>query len=1021
MARVPEDTVARIKRDIPLVRLVEQKGFTLKPHGRDYAIHCPFHEGDRTPSLIITPDVNLFHCPACGAKGSPIDWVMKIEGVSTRHALALLSAELEGTPALAAEPSAPARPVRQSTRQKLPPLLDTSADHQAALAQVLDYYHETLKQSPEALAYLEKRGIRNTELINTFKLGYANRTLAYRLPDSKRQAGAEMRGRLKEIGLLREKTGHEHFNGCLVVPVFDEQGRAVEVYGRKIRDDLRPGTAYHLYLPGPHAGVWNAAGLHGQHEVILCEALIDAMTVWCAGFRNVTAAYGTGGVTDELVQALVNSGAQRVLIAFDRDAAGNRAAEALAERLAGEGLDVFRVLLPKGMDVNEYALTMTPAAKSLELAFRKAEWMVNGKGKSATPEKHTDAANEKSPSEPTPALAAEPLAAQAATPAPSAVPAVDLPATEPDTEVRDHEILLTLGPRQVRVRGLDKNLSYEQLKVNLLIRAGERFHVDTFDLYAARARQSYIREAARELGVDEAALKADLGRVLLKLEALQEAHIQDTLAPKAAAPVMTDDELREARALLQDPALLERILDDFHRAGVVGEDTNKLMGYLAACSRKLDRPLAVMVQSSSAAGKSSLMDAVLAFMPEEERIQYSAMTGQALYYLGEQDLKHKILAIAEEEGAQNTSYALKLLQSEGEVSIASTGKNATTGNLETQEYRVEGPVMLFSTTTAIDIDEELMNRCLVLSVDESRAQTQAIHAAQRRRRTLEGLKAQQDKARLIRRHQNAQRLLRPVAVMNPYADRLTFLDNQTRTRRDHDKYLSLIDTVALLHQYQREVKRAEWDGQRLEYIEVTLGDIATANRLAHEVLGRTLDELPPQTRKLLGQVHAMVTEACAREGLAQSDYRFSRKQVRDSCGWGNTQLKVHLGRLEDMEYLLIHGGGRGKSICYELLYQGEGQDDRPFLPGLIDVRQLGYDPQKSGEHANRSGPSRPQVGPGSGAGRDGENADKPRHGGPQRQETGPDPENALPGGERLNGRTVAFTPPTTPLSNPQGR
>ena len=148
---------------------------------------------------------------------------------------------------------------------------------------------------------------------------------------------------------------------------------------------------------------------------------------------------------------------------------------------------------------------------------------------------------------------------------------------------------------------------------------------------------------------------------------------------------------------------------------MVGETTNKLVGFLAAVSRKLDKPLAVMVQSSSAAGKSSLMEAVLQLMPEEERVQYSAMTGQSLFYMGEQDLKHKILAIAEEAGATQTAYALKLLQSEGEVSIASTGKNATTGNLETHVYRVEGPVMLFSTTTAIDIDEELMNRCLVLS------------------------------------------------------------------------------------------------------------------------------------------------------------------------------------------------------------------------------------------------------------------------------------------------------------------
>lgn len=135
--------------------------------------------------------------------------------------------------------------------------------------------------------------------------------------------------------------------------------------------------------------------------------------------------------------------------------------------------------------------------------------------------------------------------------------------------------------------------------------------------------------------------------------------------------------------MLKDPTLIERILADFERCGVVGEETNKLTGYLAAVSRKLEEPLAVILQSSSAAGKTVLMEAILAFMPEEDRVKYSAMTGQSLFYMGETDLKHKILAIMEEEGAERASYALKLLQSEGELAIASTGKDPSTGRLVT--------------------------------------------------------------------------------------------------------------------------------------------------------------------------------------------------------------------------------------------------------------------------------------------------------------------------------------------------
>ena len=440
---------------------------------------------------------------------------------------------------------------------------------------------------------------------------------------------------------------------------------------------------------------------------------------------------------------------------------------------------------------------------------------------------------------------------------------------------------------------------------------------------------------------------------------------------------MSSDEREAALALLRDPKLLDRILADFEACGIVGERTNKLVGYLAAVSRKLDAPLAVVIQSSSAAGKSSLMDAVLALMPEEDRVKYSAMTGQSLFYMGSTNLKHKILAIVEEEGASRASYALKLLQSEGELTIASTGKDPTTGNLVTQEYRVEGPVMIFLTTTAIQIDEELLNRCLVLSVDEDRSQTQAIHRLQRARRTLEGLLARQAREDIIRLHRNAQRLLRPLAVVNPFAHQLTFLDDRTRTRRDHEKYLTLIDAIALMHQYQREVNTVTRAGRPIEYIEVQLSDIATANQLAHEILGRSLDELPPQTRKLLLLIDEHVNrEACA-QAIARKDYRFTRRSLRDALGWGDTQLKIHLARLIDLEYLAAHRDGQ--SFIYELLYDGQGKDGAPFVPGLIDIEQLqyAYDAQRSGLNDQRSGSGRPPVGPRSAGGRSDTSSAKP--------------------------------------------
>jgi DNA primase len=976
MARIPDGELERLKSEVSVQRLAEASGVELKRGGKDWLGRCPFHEDD-TASLVVSPGKNLWHCFGCGAAGGPIDWVMKTRGVSFRHAVELLR---EGLPSSAAD----AAPIKRTTVRSLPAPVSIDADDAQLLGQVADYYAATLNQSPEALAYLEARGLMGAaaaDAIDTFKLGYANRTLGLRLPEKSRKAGAEIRTRLEKLGVYRD-SGHEHLNGSLIVPLFDAAGQVVNLYGRKIRSDLRAGTPAHLYLSGPRRGLFNRAVFvpGACEELIVCEALIDALTFWCAGYRNVTSAYGIEGVTDELIDAVKAAGAARVLIAFDRDEPGERGAAKLAERLQTIGIDCFRVVFPKGMDANEYALKVQPAAKSLGLLIRKAEWM----GKGAAPKRDAVEPVELPSSA---ADAAPPMkpAAEEETPLPAAaVPSA--PAADAPAQTTERETVLVFGEgrdaRRWRVRGLPKNLAVGVLKVNVMVSAEDgRFHVDTLDLYAARARAVFVQQAAIELGAAEGVLKTDLGRVLLKLEALQDEAIREALEPKTpAVPTMSEADQAEALALLKSPDLMARIVEDFDACGVVGERTNKLVGYLAAVSRLLDRPLAVVIQSSSAAGKSSLMDAVLGFVPEEARTKYSAMTGQSLFYMGQTSLKHRILAIAEEEGASRASYAMKLLQSEGELTIASTGTDPATGNLITQEYRVEGPTMLMMTTTAIDLDEELLNRCLVLSVDEDREQTRRIHALQREKRTLAGLAKREAKNAILAAHQNAQRLLRPLAVVNPYADRLTFLDDRTRTRRDHEKYLTLIDTITLLHQHQREVKTAAVAGRSVEYIEATLADIAQANAIAHEVLGRSLDELPPQTRRVLAAIVGLVQTLAQERGAQRADVRFTRAQVRALTGQSDTRCRMHLDRLAELEYLLVHRGKRGQSYEYELLHDAPADASGPQLAGLIDVGALEPAPTTLSSPAGGAkfaASSRPQRLPNAGASPRGKTPAKP--------------------------------------------
>jgi DNA primase catalytic core len=924
MTYYDKKTIERVKR-FSLVDILCRDGLTLKKTGKDYFTCCPFHD-DKTPSFCVTPDKNLWHClGACQTGGSPIDYVMQRDGVSFKVAVGTLLDE-HGEQAIEHQPIADNSALNTKVSRQ-----DDVAQHW--LTEAISLYHDNLKASSQAKAYLTQRGLDNPKLTETFMLGYAQKNLGTRLPTRTSQAGKEARTHLKEIGLTLD-SGMERFSGSLVVPVI-HQGKVLEIYGRKVAPDnkLRPGTAKHLYLPGTHDGVWNQQGLMGD-TVILCEALIDAMSFWVHGFTHVTCSYGVNGITPSHLAVFNGLGIKRVLIAYDNDEAGNKAAMTLADTLRTQGMAPWRVCLPVETDVNAFMVASTQPTRDLESLLNQAVSMM-GKDEAVA-----DSLTDDIPA----SDSAPPLSA------------LSLPTSPLSMAQCGDDWHIHLANRHYRVRGLSKTSQGQQLRINLMLKVNESLHVDSVDLYHAKQRSRFIEQATQECGVGEALIRQDMGRLLLALEELQ----QPDEPEDAPEPAMTEKERQGALALLRHPALLDEIVADFTRCGVVGEQSNTLVGYLACVSRKLDKPLALVIQSSSAAGKSALMDAILNMCPDEDVTQFSAMTGQSLFYMEGASLKHRILAISEEEGASQAAYALKLLQSQGVLTMASTGKDPVSGQLVTQTYEVEGPTMLFLTTTAIDVDEELMNRCLVLSVNESREQTRHIHALQRQRRTLDGLLQRSSEKHILTRHQHAQRLLRPLHVVNPYAEHLTFMDDKTRTRRDHEKYLTLIDTIALLHQYQREVKQVSHHGEVMEYVEVTLEDIHRANQLAQDTLGRTLDELPAQTRKLLNHCVDWVSCQAKVDNVNMDAVRFTRKQLREATGWSDTALKVHLARLVEMEYLLTHINGHRQRHHYELLYQPDASNQ--MLLKLMDVENERLKKaDRSGQNINRSGAGQAAV------------------------------------------------------------
>jgi hypothetical protein len=506
--------------------------------------------------------------------------------------------------------------------------------------------------------------------------------------------------------------------------------------------------------------------------------------------------------------------------------------------------------------------------------------------------------------------------------------------------VEGDKIHWTVDDRSYRVGGLSHNATLWSLKVNLLVSRQSLVHLDLIDLVKARSRENFAKAAADALFVPPETIRKDLGRLLMLLESFQGERLEQ--ATRRAKPAeMTSAQREEALCLLRDPELCGRISHDLEACGCVGQGIGKLAIYLAATSRLLPRPLAMVVQSSSAAGKSSLLDGVLSLMPEEAYLRLSNLSAQSLYYLGADSLSHRTLAISEQGGMHSVAYPLKLLQSEGTLRHAAVVKGQA-GRLRTEQYEVTGPIQLMLTTTALELDEELLNRCLVVSVDESRSQTQAILDYQRRMRCFGQREvAQSTRQRIHLLHHHAQRLLRPLWVNNPFAPQLTFSDTRTRIRRDHEKYLTLIDTICLLHQHQREIHSfTSAQGEVVEYINVTRGDIELAGRIAGELLGRSLDELSPQTRRFLEQLHGWIIGRMRAEQLPQSAIRFTRRELRGALPWSDWQLRQHLAKLIAMEYILVHRGTNGRSFVYELLYDGRGQDGEPFVIGLVDAQRL---------------------------------------------------------------------------------
>jgi DNA primase catalytic core len=465
-----------------------------------------------------------------------------------------------------------------------------------------------------------------------------------------------------------------------------------------------------------------------------------------------------------------------------------------------------------------------------------------------------------------------------------------------------------------------KKLSGAQGKLKVLVSLvndqGESGEA-TVDLYSTRSRKQEAFGLARSLGLEVADIEAWLFQVLNELESHKAGQDEaKELFGQVDVPPMTTQQRQEALQFLKRPDLVAAILADMEALGYMGEEEAKLLGYCVSVSRKLDRPLSAIIQSGSGAGKSYLAEIIYSMTPPEEMVFYSRLSPQVLYHMPKDYLVHKLVGLEERVGGESCDYQIRALQSSGFLKQCIVIKDPTTGQLQPKENEVWGPIAYMETTTSMHLNPENTSRCFEIPLDESPEQTRRIHLRQKALKSVERLSATDTREKIQQRHHHAQRLLESVPVVIPYVHLLTFPDQWLRSRRDHDRFLHLVEVLAYLHQFQRPRK----SHHGVEYIEATTADYRWAYFLAHRVLRNSMDELSRWARELL-----TVFET-------EQPVWPTRRELRERLQWPDRRTREALEELIELEHLEVQRGPNNQMSFQLSAYPGIIRASQGLLP-----------------------------------------------------------------------------------------
>ena len=899
------EQVEEVKRRHSIVSLFESYGVKLAKtsHNGSYTGLCPWHD-DHNPSLSVDETKGLFHCFGCDAKGDVIELVRKMENVSFREALKKLEGGAIRPPSRSGKrTSAQVKPSPPETTNTAELIDDVAAPEEKAastsplitLSDVAEYYRKRLCASTKlstgdlkaAIKYLEGRGINSPELYERYKIGFADGSILSMLSDKQKEE-------LAEAGVLHKKkdcTYSEHFHNCIVFPIFAESEQVVGMYGRRITNDASTGSATddheprHLYLPGPNRGVWNGKASKVYDEIVLVESIIDALSLVRIGVENVQPLYGTNGFTAEHLQTLKDDNVKTVVLAFDSDEAGHKAAEKHKAKLLDEGFTV-KTIFPKvskdwneellaGLDRETFKLLVGEAGEEKKEETGTCPEQGRGKSFEVAREGIKDIFK---------------------------------------TESINYEIVGA------------KELFVTNLRVNVKAVYGGESYYDNADLASGRSRRSLSETLAQLFGIEYRIVERDLMRILDYYAELRDKKLseQSTTGEKKE---LTETERVFGLSFLRNPDMFDEIVRDMDTLGYVGEDLNKILLYLAASSRILDDPISVMILSQSASGKSMLVSTLKRLIPPEDVLSLTSLSDQALNYI--QSMIHKFLDLGEAVHSETIEHQIRDMLSAKELSRLVTIKDEKTGQMRSELKRTPAIVAAVMTTTRQNVNPENTSRFFMINTDETKEQTRRIHAVQREKYTLARYTEKAEIVpQIIAKHHAAQRLLKKIAIVNDFIEHLDFPDTIMRVRRDHERFIDLIACVCFLRQHQKEVK----NNGRFEYIECDLEDYRIAydimvgepcRTMINGVLASTMIELPKSATELYEAIRTYTRDAAQSKHLKPVEVSFTQRDIREQTGYGQTWIKMNMRLLVDYEYLVIAKGGRERSKAIYRLREDE--------------------------------------------------------------------------------------------------